>query len=162
MINGMPQPALVRFTLHETPHFIDLCRLDPAGLYRDRGRTASFHDAFVDWGARAGPFFNSLITVLGLTCSTRANSAHATAIERHLDHLPPDLGQTPGRRIGPKKGAPAQARLLTAIPGRPVTGRAVLHDCLTVAVQTPNRFLCHRPSSVLGSGPSVFALLRGL
>src|SRR6476661_1321402 len=42
MINRMPQPALVCFTLYETPHLIDLRVLDSADLYRDRLGTAPF------------------------------------------------------------------------------------------------------------------------
>jgi hypothetical protein len=74
MVNRMPQPALMHFTLHETPHLIDFCRLDPADLYRGRVGIAPCHDAFINWRERAGLFFNSPITVLGLTCSTRAIS----------------------------------------------------------------------------------------
>src|SRR5215207_4989162 len=74
MINRMPQPALLGFAPHETPHLIHLCRFDAADLYRNRVGTAPFHDTCVDWGERPGLFFNSPITVVGLTCSTRAIS----------------------------------------------------------------------------------------
>jgi hypothetical protein len=36
MINCMPQPPLLGFTPHETPHLIDLRRLYTAHFYRDR------------------------------------------------------------------------------------------------------------------------------
>src|ERR1700730_3054353 len=74
MINRVPQPALVSFALHETPHFIDLRGLDPPDLYRNRGGTAPFHDTCIDWRERTGLFFNPSITVIGLICSTRAIS----------------------------------------------------------------------------------------
>ena len=74
MINGMPQPALVSFAPNETPHLVDLCRLDAAHFYRDRFGTAPLHDHGIDLRECTGFFFNSPITVVGLTCSTRAIS----------------------------------------------------------------------------------------
>jgi len=74
MINRMPQPALMDFASDKTPHLIDLRGLDAAHLYRNRFGTAPVHDALVDLGERGGLFFNSRITVFGLTCSTRAIS----------------------------------------------------------------------------------------
>jgi hypothetical protein len=74
MIESMPQPTLVSFALHETPPLIDLCGLNPANLYRNRFGTAPLHDHCVDRREFSGLFFNSPITVLGLTRSTRAIS----------------------------------------------------------------------------------------
>jgi hypothetical protein len=65
MINGMPQPALLSFALHKTPHLIDLRRLHAADLYRDRLGTAALHDGLVDWGERRGLFFRLIAEKCG-------------------------------------------------------------------------------------------------
>jgi hypothetical protein len=74
MINRMPPPALMGFAADKTPPLIDLRGLDTAPLYRNRFGTAPVHNTLVDLGERGGLFFNSRITVFGLTCSTRAIS----------------------------------------------------------------------------------------
>ena len=56
MVNCMPQTALVRFALHETPHLIDLCRFYATNLYGHRVRTAPRHDHFIDRGKPRGFF----------------------------------------------------------------------------------------------------------
>jgi len=55
-VNRMPQPALVGLAPHETPHFIDLCRLYAPHLAWDCVGTASLDDAFV-YGREGGRFF---------------------------------------------------------------------------------------------------------
>jgi hypothetical protein len=74
MINGMPQPALVGFAPDKTPHLIDLRGRYSAHLDRNRFGATPVHDALVDLRKGSGLFFNSRITVFGLTCSTRAIS----------------------------------------------------------------------------------------
>jgi hypothetical protein len=74
MINGMPQPALVRFAADKTPHLIHFGSLHAPHLYRDCVGTASFHNGLVDLLESRGLFFNSAMTVVGLTRSTRAMS----------------------------------------------------------------------------------------
>lgn len=56
VINGMPQPPLVRFALYETPHLIDLSGFDASHFDRDRLRTTPLHDAGVDLGQPGGFF----------------------------------------------------------------------------------------------------------
>ena len=56
MVNRMPQPALVRFALHETPHLIDLCRFYATDLYGYRVGTAPRHDDCIDLGEPRGFF----------------------------------------------------------------------------------------------------------
>ena len=85
---------------------------------------------------------------------------HATALEGHVDNLPLYLGQPPGIRVVPNKRAPARARLLTPKPRFAVTGRPILYDGLTVTMQTPNRFCCHRLFSVTGIDFLARTLLR--
>src|SRR6266849_2342367 len=74
MINRVPQPPLMGFAPHVTPPLIDLRRLHAAHFYPDRLGTAALHDACVHQRERGSLFFNSLITVVGLTCRTRAIS----------------------------------------------------------------------------------------
>jgi hypothetical protein len=73
-VKRMPQPALVRFPLHETPHFLDLRGFDSTDLYGTRVAIASCHHTSMDWGARTHLFFNSSLTLMGLICRTRAIS----------------------------------------------------------------------------------------
>lgn len=80
------------------------------------------------------------------------NIPHPTTVEGHVHNLPLHFGQSPRIRRVPNTRAPTCARLLTAIPHFAVAGRAILHDGLTVTMQTPNRFCYHRPASVKGSG----------
>ena len=56
MVNRMPQPALVCFALHETPHLIDLCRFYATNLYGHRVGTAPRYDDFIDLGEPRGFF----------------------------------------------------------------------------------------------------------
>jgi hypothetical protein len=74
MINRVPQPALVGFAAHKTPHLIYLGGLHSAHLYRDRLGTASLNDGLVDMVEGRGLFFNSSMTVVGLIWRTRAIS----------------------------------------------------------------------------------------
>jgi len=74
VINRVPQPALVRFTAHKTPHLIHFGPLHAPYLYRDRRGTAAFDHGLVDVLQGWGLFFNSAITVVGLSCRTRAIS----------------------------------------------------------------------------------------
>src|SRR5712692_422308 len=72
MTNRLPQPPLMGFAPHDTPPLIDLCRLHAAHCYRDRLGTAALHDACVHRRESGRLFFNSPITVVGLTGRTRA------------------------------------------------------------------------------------------
>src|SRR5262249_32006468 len=74
VINGVPQPALVRFVPDETPHLIHLRSLHTADLYRKRFGAASLNDTLGDVLQSRGLFLNSLMTVFGLICNTRAIS----------------------------------------------------------------------------------------
>src|SRR5262245_16512415 len=82
VINGVPEPSRMRFRLHKTPHFVEL-RAEPTthlqlirapdfylnllGMHgRQHGR--------IYWLQLRRFFFSSLMTVVGLTCSTRAVS----------------------------------------------------------------------------------------
>ncbi len=56
MVNRVPQPALMGFAPHKTPHFIDLRCLHAPHFDRDRVRTTALHYAGVDLG-EAGRFF---------------------------------------------------------------------------------------------------------
>ena len=56
MINRVPQPALVGFAPHATPHLLDLRRLHAAHFDPDRVGTTPLDDAFVDRRER-GRFF---------------------------------------------------------------------------------------------------------
>jgi len=56
MINGMPQPPLVRFAFDKTPHLIHLGGLHAPHFDRDRVRTTPFHHAAVDLGQPDGFF----------------------------------------------------------------------------------------------------------
>ena len=56
MVNRMPQPALVGFAAHETPHLIHLCRLYAPHFDRGRLQTTALHDAFV-YLRETGGFF---------------------------------------------------------------------------------------------------------
>jgi len=56
MINGMPQPPLVRFAFDKTPHFIHLRGFHASHFDRDRLRTTPFHHAGVDLGQPDGFF----------------------------------------------------------------------------------------------------------
>ena len=56
VINGMPQPPLVRFAFDKTPHLIHLGGLHAPHFDRDRVRTTPFHHAAVDLGQPDGFF----------------------------------------------------------------------------------------------------------
>jgi hypothetical protein len=56
MINHVPEPPLLRFAPHKTPHFIDLRGFHAANFDGHRVRTTPFHYAGVDLG-EAGRFF---------------------------------------------------------------------------------------------------------
>jgi|SwirhirootsSR3_FD_contig_51_9319396_length_550_multi_3_in_0_out_0_2 hypothetical protein len=56
MINRVPEPPLLRFVPHTTPHFIDLRGFHAANFDGHRVRTTPFHYAGVDLG-EAGRFF---------------------------------------------------------------------------------------------------------
>ena len=56
MVNRMPQPALLRFAMYETPHLIHLRSLYATDLYGHRVRPAPFHDGRIDLGELAGLF----------------------------------------------------------------------------------------------------------
>jgi hypothetical protein len=71
VINRMPQPTLVCFAAHKTPHLIHFGGLHTADLYRDRLGTAPFNDGLVNVGEESRLFFNSPMTVVGLICRTR-------------------------------------------------------------------------------------------
>src|SRR5262245_48183337 len=72
VINRVPQPPLMGFAPHETPHLIDLCCLHAVHFDRDCLRTASLPNPCVHRRERGSLFFNSPITVVGLTWRTRA------------------------------------------------------------------------------------------
>src|SRR5919198_6563563 len=82
VINGVPEPSRMRFCLHKTPHFVELgaqstthlqliCApdfyLDLLGIHERQHR-------MIHWLQLRLFFFSSLMTVVGLTCSTRAVS----------------------------------------------------------------------------------------
>src|SRR5262249_848242 len=82
VINGVPEPARMRFRLHKTPHFVELRAEPTPHLPRIRAPDSHLHLL-----AMHGPhhamihrlqlrlfFFSALMTVVGLTCSTRAVS----------------------------------------------------------------------------------------
>ena len=56
MINHVPEPPLLRFAPHKTPHFIDLRRFHAPHFDRDRVRTTTLHHACVH-PCEAGCFF---------------------------------------------------------------------------------------------------------
>src|SRR5262245_32468926 len=82
VINGVPEPARMRFRLHKTPHFVEL-RAEPTThlqLIRApdfylhlRGMHGRQHGMMHRLQLRLF-FFSALMTVVGLTCSTRAVS----------------------------------------------------------------------------------------
>jgi hypothetical protein len=62
----MPQPPLVRFTAHKTPHLTHFGSFHAPHLYRERFGTAALDHGLVDVLQSWGLFFNSSITVVGL------------------------------------------------------------------------------------------------
>src|SRR5215510_10727426 len=82
VINGVPEPARMRFRLHKTPHFVEL-RAEPM-THLQLIRAPDFHFDLRGIQGRQHAmihrlqlrlfFFSSLMTVVGLTCSTRAVS----------------------------------------------------------------------------------------
>ena len=74
MINRMPQPALVGFASHKTPHLIDLRGFHAPHFDRDRVRTTPLHDACVDLGEAGRFFLIPSAPYSDPTCRTRAIS----------------------------------------------------------------------------------------
>src|SRR5499425_3957483 len=82
VINGVPEPSRMRFRLHKTPHFVEL-RAEPT-THLQLIRAPDFHLNLLGMHGRQHVmihrlqlrlfFFSSLMTVVGLTCSTRAVS----------------------------------------------------------------------------------------
>src|SRR5215475_497850 len=82
VINGVPEPSRMRFRLHKTPHFVEL-RAQPT-THLQLIRAPDFHLDLLRMQERQHPmihwlqlrlfFFSSLMTVVGLTWSTRAVS----------------------------------------------------------------------------------------
>src|SRR5215471_5598603 len=82
VINGVPEPERMRLRLHKTPHFVEL-RAEPT-THLQRIRAPDFHlnllgmqerqHPVIHWLQRRLFFFSALMTVVGLTCSTRAVS----------------------------------------------------------------------------------------
>src|SRR5262252_10850791 len=82
VINGVPEPARMRFRLHKTPHFVEL-RAEPMP-HLQLIRAPDFHLNLLGMHGRQHVmihrlqlrrfFFSSLMTVVGLTWSTRAVS----------------------------------------------------------------------------------------
>src|SRR5712691_3440270 len=82
VINGVPEPSRMRFRLHKTPHFVAL-RAEPT-THLQLIRAPDFHFDLRGMQGRQHAmihqlqlrlfFFRSLMTVVGLTCSTRAVS----------------------------------------------------------------------------------------
>jgi len=48
MVNGMPQPSLVRFAADKTPHLIHCCRLHATHFYYPRVQTTALPYVLVD------------------------------------------------------------------------------------------------------------------
>jgi hypothetical protein len=82
MIHGVPEPARMRFRLHKTPHFVEL-RTEPT-VHLQLIRAPDFHLNLLGMHGCQHVmmhrlqlwlfFFSSLMTVVGLTWSTRAVS----------------------------------------------------------------------------------------
>jgi hypothetical protein len=82
MIYGVPEPSRMRFRLHKTPHFVEL-RAEPT-THLQLIRAPDFYLNLLGMHGRQHVmihrlqlrlfFFSSLMTVVGLTCSTRAVS----------------------------------------------------------------------------------------
>src|SRR5215510_14605802 len=82
VINGVPEPSLIRFRWHKTPHFVELGAQPTTHLQLIR--TPDFHldllrlyerqHPMIHWLQLRHFFFSSLMTVVGLTWSTRAVS----------------------------------------------------------------------------------------
>src|SRR5262245_24368407 len=82
VINGVPQPTRMRFFEHITPHFVEF-GAEPT-THLKRIRTPDFHYHLLGIQGRPNAmlhrlqlrlfFFSSLMTVVGLTCKTRAVS----------------------------------------------------------------------------------------
>jgi hypothetical protein len=82
VIDGVPQPTLMRFVVHIAPHFVELraqlvlllTGIRPAYLHLDLFRMQICQHRLIDLLERRFFFLSSLITVVGLTCNTRAVS----------------------------------------------------------------------------------------
>jgi hypothetical protein len=87
VINGVPEPSRLRFRLHKTPPFVELGAQSTPHLQLIRA--PDFHLDLLRMQERQHPmmhwlqlrlfFFSSLMTVVGLTCSTRAVSRRPLA-----------------------------------------------------------------------------------
>src|SRR5215213_6588981 len=103
MVNRMPQPALLGFAFHKTPHFIDLRRFHAPYFDRDRVRTTSFHHAFVYL------LQHRVRPDLEHTCYI----PYPTPIERHLHYLLFHRGETAGISIASQERPTTLLALLT-------------------------------------------------
>src|SRR4029450_9658980 len=82
VINGVPEPSRMRFRLHKTPHFVELGAQSTTHLqlirapdfHLDLLRIHERQPPMIHWLPLRLFFFSSLMTVVGLTCSTRAVS----------------------------------------------------------------------------------------
>src|SRR5216683_7984743 len=82
VINSVPEPSWIRFRLHKTPHFVELGAQSTTHLKLIRA--PDFHldllgmqdrqHRMIHWLQLRLFFFSSLMTVVGLTWSTRAVS----------------------------------------------------------------------------------------
>jgi hypothetical protein len=82
VINGVPEPARIGFAAHVAPHLVELGTEPPTYLQLIHtpylhldllGLEVQQHAVIYGLQVRC-LFFNSVITVVGLTCSTRAVS----------------------------------------------------------------------------------------
>src|SRR5262245_52457646 len=81
-IDGVPEPAWMRFRLHKTPHCVarraapttHLTLVSPPALHRDLLRMQDRYQRVMHRLACRFLFFHALSTVVGLTCKTRAVS----------------------------------------------------------------------------------------
>ena len=82
MINGVPSPARIGFAAYVAPHLVELGaeptmhlqRIRTPDLHFNRLRMQVLQHAMIYRLQVRCLFFNSLITVVGLTCQTRAVS----------------------------------------------------------------------------------------
>jgi hypothetical protein len=81
-------------------------------------------------------FFHAVITVLVLTCKTRAGITHPTGMQGHLDDLLFDLKRLIPITLVQQKGAPGTAVFAAPVPLLALPGLPLADDIGPVTVRT--------------------------
>src|SRR5215813_6277535 len=142
MGNRMPQPAVVVFAAHKTPHLLNLRRFHAAHFDRNRLGTPAL-PTLVLTTERPDAFFELREYRVRTDVPTPGAIPYPPPLERPLAQLPLHRGQPPRICIGLQERPPTALTLLPAQPPLPITGLARLSHGLSLTMRTPHA--CFRP-----------------